>query len=73
MYSPQFKFLNICKRKGERQGREGGRGGTKKKTHVFNKNCRFFQHISNHPQGACTVNNSIREKVLLFRGMPVTG
>ena len=64
VYSSQYEFLNISKRKRERQGVDIG------ETHVFNKNYRFFpEDISNHPLGVYTVNNSFREKVILFDKM----
>ena len=46
----------------------GGDGvGEIGEAHVFNKNYRFFsEDISNHSLGVYTVNNSLREKVILF-------
>ena len=58
-----FKHLQE-KEERETQGRGVGEIG---ETHVFSKNYRLFsEDISNHPLGVYTVNNSFREKVILF-------
>ena len=65
MYSSQCKLSNISKRKRDKEG--WGGVGEIGETHSFNKNSRFFaEDISNHPLGVYKVNNSFREKVVLF-------
>ena len=61
-------FKHLQEKERERETRmAGGGGGGIGETRVFNKNYRVFsEDISNYPIGVYTVNDSFREKVILF-------